>query len=460
MMAENLILVELTSEDALADGKPFDGLAAGTFMDMWFQRAELRLEDFPEIVSNTNEAIEATHTESGELVGLPIDARGHENGDGAGWIVSASLENDKIRLTPKWTEIGLELLKKGIRRFFSATVDIDNKVILGGTLTNWPATRDKKGKILLRPIELETDHQFYEMEEVTENMFDIANDAFTIADTLPPFDLKSLATNVVDSTKKYYEAIEKIFYRKHDAATDDLASHRETAPNDAGEEVMPDEQTNTNLEVVEMEISKEELTELIGAQVREVLTESLRDLTPEPQGQSDNGADGAKVEHDFDPIAFLEMQDAENDVVQALKAKWLESYDHMRKRALMEAQGMIDSIRREADVQELRNLATTGTEESPRAFPVEPESLEEFMLSLDKAQLSYFKKFITTTLEKGMLEFEELGHGRDVEGTLDLPDEIAAKLESGEFTIADLKNPILGLGDLSRYNLAQWKVKE
>jgi hypothetical protein len=146
--------VEL-STDALTDGRTFDALAAGKFTDMGGRAVKFDLDELQAYLDNTIAAIEATRAESGELVGLPIDARGHEKGDGAGWIVGAELQGDKIRFTPRWTEIGRELISKGIRRFFSATVDTVNKVILGGTLTNWPATRDKSGRVLLRPVELQ-----------------------------------------------------------------------------------------------------------------------------------------------------------------------------------------------------------------------------------------------------------------------------------------------------------------
>lgn len=153
MEMDVLSVIEL-STDSLTDGRAFDGLASGKFTDMHSREFEFKASEFPEYLRNTLAAIEATRAESGELVGLPIDANNHDKGDGAGWIVGASLEGGKLRFLPRWTEIGRELISKGIRRFFSATVDITNKVILGGTLTNWPATRNKSGHILLRPVEL------------------------------------------------------------------------------------------------------------------------------------------------------------------------------------------------------------------------------------------------------------------------------------------------------------------
>ena len=157
--------VEL-SADALTDGRFFDGLAVGDFTDMLGRGAGFKADELPTYLENTLAAIQSTRSESGEIVGLPIDARGHDKGDGAGWIVGAMLEGERIRFLPRWTEVGRDLITKGIRRFFSATVDMTNKVILGGTLTNWPATRNKAGHVLLRPVELSNpDKEAIKMDE-------------------------------------------------------------------------------------------------------------------------------------------------------------------------------------------------------------------------------------------------------------------------------------------------------
>jgi hypothetical protein len=149
----SFLFTELAN-NALTDGRAFDGVAFGTFNDMFGREITLDAVDAEDFVANTQAAIEATRAESGELVGLPVDAKDHDKGDGAGWIVGAELIDGIIRFLPKWTEIGRELISKGIRRFFSPTIDTSNKVVLGGTLTNWPATRDENNRLMLRPIEL------------------------------------------------------------------------------------------------------------------------------------------------------------------------------------------------------------------------------------------------------------------------------------------------------------------
>ncbi len=164
----NIFLTEL-AEDALSDGKAFDAVAFGIFKDMLGREIELSPDDADEYIANTQAAIDATTTEGGELVGLPIDEKEHNKGDAAGWIIGIKKAGDLIQVIPKWTEVGREVISKGIRRFFSGTIDIKRKVILGGTLTNWPATRNEKGHIMLRPIELSTGlFSFGEDEAISE----------------------------------------------------------------------------------------------------------------------------------------------------------------------------------------------------------------------------------------------------------------------------------------------------
>lgn len=146
---ENFLFVDVSEFS-----KVFDGLAAGNWKDRLGRKVEIELSALPEIVKNTAAAIESATTETGELVGLPIDEDGHDHKGGAGWIVGVELDGGLIRIKPNWTEAGSKLIKDNIRRFFSPSIDMKNKVILGGSLTNWPGSRDEMGLMALRPIEL------------------------------------------------------------------------------------------------------------------------------------------------------------------------------------------------------------------------------------------------------------------------------------------------------------------
>jgi len=160
----NPFATELTTTDA----KPFDGLKAGfEFTDMRGRAVKFEIADLPEYLANTRAAIDATRGESGEIVGVPIDSKNHDKGDAAGWIVGVELAGDVMRFTPRWTDIGIDLISSGRQRFFSPTVDLQHKTVIGGSLTNWPATR-AKGKTLLRPIELQEGEPMDDKDELDD----------------------------------------------------------------------------------------------------------------------------------------------------------------------------------------------------------------------------------------------------------------------------------------------------
>jgi hypothetical protein len=121
-MTTNVFFAEL-SADALTAGRLFDGLAAGSFIDMHGRRSRSRRTSCPSTWLTLWRPSRPRGPRAAKSSGLPIDARDHENGDGSGWIVGAELEGNRIRLMPKWTDLGLDLVKRGIQRFFSATVD-------------------------------------------------------------------------------------------------------------------------------------------------------------------------------------------------------------------------------------------------------------------------------------------------------------------------------------------------
>lgn len=172
---ENFIFAELGSPLA-----SFDGMAAGSFTDMRGRKVEFTPEALATYIANTKEIIESTRTEKGELVGLPIDLDGHDHKGGAGWITDISKDpaRDILKFGVNWTEGGKELIEKNIRRFFSPTVDPTNKVVLGGSMTNWPATRDALGRMLLRPIELSSQLQEIRMDDknLFENLLELGRD--------------------------------------------------------------------------------------------------------------------------------------------------------------------------------------------------------------------------------------------------------------------------------------------
>ncbi len=153
--------------------KPIDGLSAGTFTSMWGDVVEFKPEDLEKYAANTKRVINSTKTESGDIVGLPIDMDMHDHRGGAGWIkdVIVDMERKILRFMVEWTAEGAEVIQKNVRRFFSPSTDPENQIVLGGSLTNWPATRDaKSGQILLRPIELSQFMKEIDMPKTLEEL--------------------------------------------------------------------------------------------------------------------------------------------------------------------------------------------------------------------------------------------------------------------------------------------------
>lgn len=152
-----------------------DGMAAGDFTSMAGQRVSFPAEDLQAYVTRTQAIIESTRTEKGEIVGLPIDTDKHNHEGGAGWIVGLELDKARnvIRFMVNWTNVGIDLIRSNMRRFFSPSIDPQNKIILGGSLTNWPATRhDNTGRLLLRPVELSQSIKEIDMPKTIEEMFE------------------------------------------------------------------------------------------------------------------------------------------------------------------------------------------------------------------------------------------------------------------------------------------------
>lgn len=173
------------TELAIEDGMPedgvswIDGMAAGEFISGWGNTVEIKPEQLAQYAFNTNVNIEATVDANGEVVGLPIDEINHNYGKAAGWITEVRLSDNRrniIEFGVRWTDLGRELISSGQLRYFSPTFNRDQLAIVGGSLTNWPATREKNERMLLQPITLsQTLYQVHEKNAVVafiEGKFD------------------------------------------------------------------------------------------------------------------------------------------------------------------------------------------------------------------------------------------------------------------------------------------------
>lgn len=209
----SFLFVELSKS---ADLKVIDGLAAGTFVSMTGEEVAFEASELETYIDNTNKIIESTKTESGEIVGLPIDMNSHDHKGGAGWIKGLQLDKARnvIQFMVEWTKEGAKVIKDNVRRFFSPSTDPNNKLILGGSLTNWPATRDNAtGQILLRPVELSQSIKEIDMEKTIDEIVAekvAAELAKRNAPLEPPAELDGASNPSIQELLQTPEAVEEL----------------------------------------------------------------------------------------------------------------------------------------------------------------------------------------------------------------------------------------------------------
>jgi len=85
-----------------------------------------------------------------------------------------------------------------------------------------------------------------------------------------------------------------------------------------------------------------------------------------------------------------------------------------------------------------------------------PEQVVAFLEALPEDQVETAKAMLQAKVVP-LTELGSSGDGRDNGGKKKLPDEYAAMLRAGELKVVDLVDPVLQLGDLSEYNLAEFQ---
>jgi len=134
-------------------------------------------------LQNTTARINSKHHKNGGgVVGLPVDMKGHADGDSAAWIKSVELSSTIVDgeevpvITGKfeWTSVGETKVRDNLVKYFSPTIDTVNKVIYGGSLTNWPGTVDRKGQPIMNPLMLQSQKVRKPMSDDKQKVDDVA----------------------------------------------------------------------------------------------------------------------------------------------------------------------------------------------------------------------------------------------------------------------------------------------
>lgn len=476
----------------LTPGKPFAGFAAGQFVDMHGNEVEFKPTTLKTFLANTLKAI--ADAKGKGMPGLPVDARQHDKGDAAGWIVDASegevADSDGngvkvIMLAAEWTKLGLELLQEKILANFSPTVDLRRKVIRGGSLTNWPASVDGNGVPLFPAVELaegmyrlqqpesiddrveRVRRTFYRQHEPASESWvievfeeyviaHVGSKEYRIAYTDDGEDVDFAPRDEWDEVEQAW--IEAQIGRKLTEAELGKPAGDKPAETVVNPPAPPSAGQDIQSEVIEMNLTKEELTELIGAQVKAALTGELQQLIP-AKGAPPAGGDDKP---EFDVLQFLEMSDATDNVVEAFRQQMLDQYELMKQRGAQEAAELIARIKHDNDVAEFSQSVTGGSPDVPYGLPVGIDDLKEFLGRLQPVDYEFAKKLLGDIQRHGRNKFTELGHGKFGRGTAKLEASLASLLKDhiARGGTAEEWFVMAGIGDAADYDLSQFEKEK
>lgn len=427
---QDFIFVSLAAQQTGA--KPFDGMAVGTFYDMRGVKCVFKAEELPEYVKNTKAAILSTTDADGNPVGLPIDPRGHyHDEDAAGWIIDAELAEtgDKIRLFPRWTRLGEELIGSDLQRFFSPTIDPTNRVIMGGSLTNWPATRTPKSEILLKPVELQ-------MSEPTLQLTDGSLDEQVNRCKQAFYDLYwSIDAFPVEVFEDHLIAyLEDNLWRV--AYTVDAEGAYSFAPQ--GEWV------KVKLSYVEAALNwVKRLFRGKAAQAEPIVSTPQ---APQMATAGDVVQGASNMPEPGNPVspAHAELTAEQNARIEAL----------VEERSQLRVAGLLAQKERENRTAEFSARMVS------KGLPVGANDLTAFLASLTAEQQDAAEKILSRVAETGLVPLGELGHSQTVNGNKPLPAGVETSLRSwisaGQTIAEFFRVNAIELGNQADYNLAEF----
>lgn len=432
------LLFNLVDGSESADGVVLiDGMAPGKFVDMYGLRLEIKKSDLQAYVDNTIAALETTKDSNGEIVGFPIDTIGHEHGEAGGWIkgVSLSENGDVVQLKVEWNEIGKKSIKDKVLRYFSPSVDLGEKVIYGGSLTNYPATRTKKHEMLLKPVALSM--SLYSLEEESlDSRIEKIRGQFTKEFNAPGMMWEKYPIEIFD---------EYLICR-----SDDKTYRVGYVENEDG---------SITFDAMGMWIEmKRKWVAAALEQLRRVLS-GFKDEPGNPTTEVDMEFDLSKATPEQKEAL---LSQARVDVIaemQTTPPAELASLIEARTNEGVQAALMVE--KRKSHVAEFSARVVGGTPEAPQGLPVAKSALESLLLSLPEDKQAELETMLSAIVEKGITQFTELGHGKITGGNRELPAEMKGYLkkwvEGGNKVDAWFSVNAAELGNMSEYNLAEFQ---
>lgn len=139
------------------------------------------------------------------------------------------------------------------------------------------------------------------------------------------------------------------------------------------------------------------------------------------------------------------------------KADLAQQLNDWRDQAQAEFRAEMERQKHAFQIAELARGLAEGVDGAERGLPVKADELADHLLKIDAEEAGFWIDLMQKIQRGGVVEFGEDGHGKDAGKKVELPAEYAEKLDAGVIKIAELSNPLLGLGDLAQYDLAKWQ---
>ena len=448
-MQSGFIFVELNQSNL----KAFDGLAAGEFTDMRGRGVTFLPEELPEYIDNTKKIIESTRTESGAVVGLPIDLEGHDHKGGAGWIVDMELDPKRsvIRFLANWTKAGEELIRENMRRFFSPATDPYNKVILGGSMTNNPGSRDDNYRYVLRPIELSAQISKLEMSDSMGSLLKSVcgefNNEFGYDWSIPSQTLTGEEEDEYFHVFGYPENPEIFdgYLIAQSMDGDDLFKVPYTVSSD--DEIEFDDRDAW----VPVKINYQEMPKM--AEQESKLVHQLRHLLSEFTGHKP-AIQSPKGESQGDNMAGTQEVPT---VAELMKAP--EAIAELDRLANERAAELVKANERKAKISEFAAKLTGGEKGKGNGIAVKAEKVEAVLLALPAESQADMMALLEVTLTK-TVDLIEHGHGAEFENKTELPAQIKPALAEwvkAKRTVKSFFEVNPEAGKYEQYDLAEFE---
>lgn len=499
---DQFLFTELGSE-TLTEGQPFAGFAIGEFIDMAGREVKFAKEELAAYLKNTVAFIAELQVKGHD--GLPIDSMRHERGEAAGWITGAEegeVKDSKgttvpvLLLAAKWTKLGVKLIEDRILVNFSPSVDTEKKRIVGGSLTNWPASVDAKGVPLFSAVELSQgirilalgdDEGFGERISRVRGAWRLVypdredGPYMYVREVFDDYLILSYGDKVYqvgyavgDSGVIQFEARDKWLQVRQtwvEAAQAFLNSARamagrilqgdEFVGDGAGETETPP--ADTNLGGASVAISMAELTE----EQREDLEAQARAAVMKELGQTEGETPDQTLERLQKQLKLSAFADVANlgevreelmgGLEEALKAEMA----LMQKQSGAMLAKMMSDLKLRQHIADFSQRVTGGTDDAPRAIPVKAEDMDKFLSSLSDGQREAAEAILGAIVEQGLVDFDEVGHGKRVQGTTQLEPEMAVQLrefiEAGGKIEDFFEAAEAVLGDMASYDLSPFE---